>query len=57
MDCAPNLPTPSGARVNLVIWVDDFSKFVILRATDNLRSETLAQMLEREIIWNFGRPE
>ena len=49
------MPTSTG-RTNIVIWVDDFSKFTILRTTDQLTAQNLASQFEKEIIWQYGRP-
>ena len=50
MDCAPNMPKKNGGRTNIIVWVDDFTKFILLRELPVLMSAKIAQMFETEIL-------
>ena len=56
LDCAPHLPGTDGNKVSVLIMVDDFSKFVLLKTLPNLQSQTVARVVEADIIWTFGKP-
>jgi transposase InsO family protein len=56
MDVAPNMPGAS-TRVNILILVEDFSKFTILRILPQLTSLEVSRVLERDVIFAFGKPK
>lgn len=43
-------------RANLVVLVDDFSKFTLLRLVPDLASATMRHLFESEVVWVYGRP-
>ena len=58
LDFAPNLATHSGreGRTNVIICVDDFSKFVLLDSLPTLQSQCVANWIESHIILHYGKP-
>lgn len=56
MDCAPNMPQGNGQRTNILVAVDDFSKFVMLTTLENLTSAEVRRWFERNILYLYGRP-
>ena len=56
LDCAPSIKGPNGTRASILVMVDDFSKFVILRVLPNLTSKAVADaFLEAVLCWR-SRP-
>ena len=56
IDLAPGLKTPQGTRTNIVICVDDFSKFVVLGTLPDRTASSLASWFSTHILGPFGRP-
>ena len=46
----------NGEHTNIIVWVDDFSKFVLLRELQVLTSAAVAELFEKEVLWQFGKP-
>lgn len=56
IDLAPGLKMPDGNRSNIVVCVDDFSKFVILDILPSRQAEDLKAWVLKHVIGPYGRP-
>ncbi len=56
IDLAPGLKTSGGARKNIVVCVDDFSKFVILGNLEERTSRALKEWFLTHVLGPYGRP-
>ena len=56
LDCAPSIRAAGGARVTILVKVDNFSKFVILVPLMQLTSQAVAQAFLERILAVYGRP-
>ena len=56
IDLAPGLKLPSGDRANIVVCVDDFSKFVLLDVLPTRQAQDLRGWLLRNVLGPYGRP-
>ncbi len=56
MDLAPGLKLPDGSRANIVVCVDDFSKFVLLGVLPTRTSLALRDWTLEHVFGPFGRP-
>ena len=56
IDLAPGLKMPSGERSNIVVCVDDFSKFVILDILPGRQASDLKTWTLKNILGPYGRP-
>ena len=57
MDCAPSLGTPSGARVSILVAVDDFTRYVLCIALEKLDSKAVKRAFVERILTVYGKPE
>lgn len=56
VDLAPGLKLPDGNRANIVVCVDDFSKFVILGVLPNRTASALRDWMLAHVLGPYGRP-
>ena len=56
IDLAPGLKMPDGERSNIVVCVDDFSKFVILDIIPTRQAEDLKAWFLKKVLGPYGRP-
>ena len=60
MDCTPNMPLTGGNgeanRSNILICVDDFSKFCLLAELPQLTSAAVREWVTRNILYMYGKP-
>ena len=56
IDLAPGLKLPSGERANIVVCVDDFSKFVVLKVLPNRTADEVQKWFLQNILAPYGRP-
>ena len=56
LDCAPRLGASQNRRLTIVVGVDDFSKFVVLTAVEDLSSKSARDWFLQEVVAKFGKP-
>ena len=56
IDLAPGLKLPNGERANIVICVDDFSKFVLLDVLPTRQASDLRSWFLKNVLGPYGRP-
>ena len=56
LDCAPSIKGPQGQKQSVLVIVDDFSKFVLLKLVTHLSSKAVAQIFLSDVISTYGRP-
>lgn len=56
IDLAPGLKMPNGERSNIVVCVDDFSKFVILDIIPSRQASDLKAWILKNVLGPYGRP-
>lgn len=56
LDLAPGLKLPDGSRANIVVCVDDFSKFVLLGVLPHRTAADLRDWILANVLGPFGRP-
>ena len=56
IDLAPGLKLPSGDRTNIVVCVDDFSKFVLLDVLPTRQATDLRNWILKNVLGPYGRP-